>query len=319
MIKKLFILAVLAVLLLGSSIQDVNAQAMCLVTGVAWNSPSINAGDTATFTVTINNRGLCNGQNIGVNIFEDDGVFFDDRINLVTQPFSAPSGNSMQMTYLFTASDYDGAQDATDIGAQEVYLIASTPGQTVPVQSSTISFNRGASTQRWACVSDGVYACSPGNLSTCSDILGGCDGGCIQIDASRCGQSVITPTPGPGNPPASGSNPGSPGQDLSIQRLYGIIVGLVCWLSRVALVIMTIAIIGYAAMMMWAGENATAYGDAKKSLVWAVVGCLVVLGTYTIVATVANFVNEAGTGETTSPTPINWALPVDCSGGATGE
>jgi hypothetical protein len=318
MYKKILILVVLVVLLIGSSAQNVNAQAICLVTGVAWNSGSVNAGDTATFTITINNRGLCNGQNVGVNIFEDD-LIGDDRINLVYQPFSAPSGNSMQMTYAFTAADFDAASETGEGATEEIYLIASTPGQTVPVQSSTINFNRGASAQRWACVSEGIYACSPGNLSTCSDIVGGCDGGCIQIDASRCGQSAGGPGPGPGGPPASGSNPESPGQDLSIQRLYGIIVGLVCWLSRVALVIMTIAIVAYAAMMMWAGENAAAYGEAKKSLAWAVVGCLVVLGTYTIVATVANFVNEAGSGETTSPVPLNWALPIDCSGGATGE
>lgn len=315
--KKIIIL--LIVLVIGSALyfRHASAQAMCLVTEVSWVSQSINAGDTAKFVITINDRGLCNGKNIGVNIFEDDTVF-DDRITLVTQLFSAPSGNQMEIDYLFTVADYDSANDAGEGSSEEVYLIATTPGQTVSVTSSNITFSRGASTQRYACVSGGVYACSPGNLSNCSDVGGVCSASCRQIDTSQCGQSV-GPAPG-GGPPGPGGGgsgggaydpnqglSGSPGSDLSIQRVYGIIVGLTCWFSRIALLIMVGAIIIYGIMMMWAGENATAFSDARKSLMWAMVGVIVVLGTYTIIATVADFVDPGNL------TGINRALPISCS------
>ena len=49
--------------------------------------------------------------------------------------------------------------------------------------------------------------------------------------------------------------------------------------------------------------NPTKYEEAKKSFTWGLVGVLVILGTYTIIATVANFL-----GGNYSPIPLN------CSG-----
>ncbi len=51
---------------------------------------------------------------------------------------------------------------------------------------------------------------------------------------------------------------------------------------------------------MTAQGNATKYEEAKKSFTWGLVGVLVILGTYTIIATVANAL-----GANYSPIPLN--------------
>ncbi len=78
------------------------------------------------------------------------------------------------------------------------------------------------------------------------------------------------------------------GIDLTIQSVFGIITGLACWFSRFALILIVVYIIIYGIKFMMAQGDTTKIGDAKKSLTWGLVGVLVILGTYTIIATVAN-------------------------------
>lgn len=81
---------------------------------------------------------------------------------------------------------------------------------------------------------------------------------------------------------------GYQGVDLTIQSVFGIITGLVCWFSRFALILIVIYIIIYGIKFMMAQGNETKYGEAKKAFTWGLVGVIVILGTYTIIATVAN-------------------------------
>lgn len=79
------------------------------------------------------------------------------------------------------------------------------------------------------------------------------------------------------------------GIDLTIQSVFGIITGLACWFTRLALILIVVYIVIYGLKFMMAQGNPTKYEEAKKSFTWGLVGVLVILGTYTIIATVANF------------------------------
>lgn len=93
------------------------------------------------------------------------------------------------------------------------------------------------------------------------------------------------------------------GIPLTIQSVFGIITGLACWFTRFALVLMVVMIVFYGIKFMMSQGNQTKFDEAKKSFTWALVGVLVILGTYTIIATVAN-----GLGSNYTLTPL------DCSG-----
>ncbi|MBI4158305.1 MAG: hypothetical protein HY505_01635 [Candidatus Yanofskybacteria bacterium] len=78
-----------------------------------------------------------------------------------------------------------------------------------------------------------------------------------------------------------------PGINLTIQDVMGIITGLACWITRVALVFIVVAVVYFGVKFLTAQGDPTKLGDAKKSFFWGLVGIIVILGTYTIIATVA--------------------------------
>ena len=79
----------------------------------------------------------------------------------------------------------------------------------------------------------------------------------------------------------------APGINLTIQDVMRIITGLACWITRVALVFIVVAVVYYGVKFLTAQGDPTKLGDAKKSFLWGLVGIMVILGTYTIIATVA--------------------------------
>ncbi len=98
--------------------------------------------------------------------------------------------------------------------------------------------------------------------------------------------------------------PGSPGETLTVQQVLGIITGLACWVSQVALVLILGALAFYGLTFMWSQGNPAKMGEAKKALGWGIVGVFVILGTYTIILTVARAVGPAAEGRI-NPIPIN--------------
>ena len=96
---------------------------------------------------------------------------------------------------------------------------------------------------------------------------------------------------------------GYQGVDLTIQSVFGIITGLACWFTRFALILIVVFIVINGIKFMTAQGNPEAYGLAKKTFMWNLVGILVILGTYTIIATVAN-----GLGA-----DYSLIVPLDCS------
>lgn len=107
----------------------------------------------------------------------------------------------------------------------------------------------------------------------------------------------------------------APGIDLSIQSLYGIFYGLACWASRFIIVLMVVAIIFYGAQMMMSQGNDTNFGSAKKSLGYAIIGVIVIMGAYTIIATVANSIQTIpAQANGSSPKLQQWTMfvPLQC-------
>ncbi|OGN02623.1 MAG: hypothetical protein A2655_02780 [Candidatus Yanofskybacteria bacterium RIFCSPHIGHO2_01_FULL_43_42] len=80
----------------------------------------------------------------------------------------------------------------------------------------------------------------------------------------------------------------APGIDLTIQDVLGIITGLACWITRVALVLVVVAVVYFGVKFLMSQGDPTKVTEARKSFLWGLVGVLVILGTYTIIATVAN-------------------------------
>ncbi len=103
----------------------------------------------------------------------------------------------------------------------------------------------------------------------------------------------------------------APGINLTIQSLFGIVAGLACWSTRFITIVMVVMIVWYGFQMMAAQSNATKFTEARKGLGYAVVGMIVVLGAYTIIATVGNAISSAGTG----PSTTSWLdyTPLNCS------
>ena len=79
----------------------------------------------------------------------------------------------------------------------------------------------------------------------------------------------------------------APGINLTIQDVLRIITGLACWISSVALVFIVVAVVYFGVKFLMAQGDPTKLTNAKNSFLWGLVGILVILGTYTIIATVA--------------------------------
>ena len=107
----------------------------------------------------------------------------------------------------------------------------------------------------------------------------------------------------------------APGVNITIQSLFGIIAGLACWSTRFVTVIMVVMIVWYGFQMMVAQSNETKFADARKSLGYAVVGMIVILGAYTIIATVGNTIQAVGAQNlsTRSANFINYTPLGSCS------
>ena len=84
----------------------------------------------------------------------------------------------------------------------------------------------------------------------------------------------------------------APGINLTIDGIFNIINGLACWLADIAIVLMVIAIIFYGIQFLISRGDPGKVTDARKSLTWGIVGILVILGTYTIIASVGNAVTS---------------------------
>lgn len=105
----------------------------------------------------------------------------------------------------------------------------------------------------------------------------------------------------------------APGVDITIQSLFGIVAGLACWATRFIMVVMVVMIIWYGFQMMAAQGSDTKFTTAKKSLGYAVIGIIVILGAYTIIATVGNAIEGVGKQDLSSKSAkYTLFVPLSC-------
>jgi hypothetical protein len=82
------------------------------------------------------------------------------------------------------------------------------------------------------------------------------------------------------------------GVDLTIQDVADIINGLACWLTRIATAIMVIFLILAGFRFMNARGDPTKWTAAKKNFRYVLIGILVIMAVYVIIATVAHAVGR---------------------------
>ena len=99
----------------------------------------------------------------------------------------------------------------------------------------------------------------------------------------------------PVNPIGGTENPlgDFPGEDLEANDVINIVIGLSCWLTRVAFVLTGIFVIWVGLKVMAAQGNQTKYGEAVTSFKHTLLGILVIYGVYVIIATVAHAVGAS--------------------------
>ena len=107
----------------------------------------------------------------------------------------------------------------------------------------------------------------------------------------------------------------APGVNLTVQSLFGIIAGLACWSTRFIPISIVGIIVWYGFQMMASQSNETKFATARKSLGYAVIGMIVILGAYTIIATVGNTIQAIGAGDlsTRSADFLNYTPLGSCS------
>jgi len=107
----------------------------------------------------------------------------------------------------------------------------------------------------------------------------------------------------------------APGVNLTIQGVFSIIDALACYATQLITVVMVVVIVWYGFQMMASQGNATKFATAYKSLGYAVVGMIVILGAYTIIATVGNAVQGIGAQNlsTRSATFLNYTPLHSCA------
>lgn len=84
------------------------------------------------------------------------------------------------------------------------------------------------------------------------------------------------------------------GVDLTIQSLLGILNGLVCIVSEAAIVIIVLALVFYGLQFLFSKGDPKKYQDAKTAFRYGLIGIVIVIGTYTIIATIQAAVGGDG-------------------------
>lgn len=110
-------------------------------------------------------------------------------------------------------------------------------------------------------------------------------------------------TGGAGGPAASsvgGAAQDQPGVDITIQQIRNAIITLVCWTTQIAIFIIVFFVLFYGWLFFKSQGNPTKTGEAWKALRYGLLGIIVILGAYTIIATVTNAL-----GGKANPIPIN--------------
>ena len=102
---------------------------------------------------------------------------------------------------------------------------------------------------------------------------------------------ILTSTPSGGGTDGAGEENWM-GIDLTIQDVASIINGLACWLTRIATAIMVIFLVIAGLRFMYARGEPAKYESAKKNFQHVLIGILVIMAVYVIIATVVHAVGR---------------------------
>lgn len=87
--------------------------------------------------------------------------------------------------------------------------------------------------------------------------------------------------------PMGGDNfSGQPGINLNATTIFRIITGFACWATRIALLLIVAALVFYALQFVYSRGNPAGMQSAERALWLGIIGIVVILGAYTIVATI---------------------------------
>lgn len=116
--------------------------------------------------------------------------------------------------------------------------------------------------------------------------------------------SPLPPSLPPLPSPSSSPSPQSIFDNFSVQSVPKILSGLACYFIRFALILVGVAVILAGIIFILSRGNPTAFVNAKRNLLYVIIGGLVIYGVYTIILSVSLLV----AGSTTLP----W-IPFTCS------
>lgn len=156
----------------------------------------------------------------------------------------------------------------------------------------------GSSAHFYACVADnGIYACSPLNKKDCSDVPGCSPEECSKISTSLCGARSERKGGKEGQPTKQVDCDKNPNEQdclynpLPADALTDVFLLIVKgFLGIVAVWGVIFIIVGGFRMVMAAG-NEEAYTQAKKTIVWAVLGVVAALLSFSIMQIVQNLLH----------------------------
>lgn len=242
------------------------------------------------------------GESVGS--FKNGEIPFDQFINGVSKDlsFSAPLFTVPTSTkWIFSAKIYCGVVIPSIIAESKPIEVMIQGGQT-----------GGQTNQTHACITnDGKYACSPGDLFTCSDAPSCSGKQCINIDKTQCGQVA-----------ANGVGCGTPGQpdckagetqeyffeiDNPLKGGANDFAGLVeiiaQWIFNLAIPI-AVAMIVYAGILFLISAGDTSkVTKAKQVLTYAVIGLAIILIGNGFVTLIQSILKLGGTGQETQQGP----------------
>ena len=91
-------------------------------------------------------------------------------------------------------------------------------------------------------------------------------------------------------------------ENFTLWKIPAILSGLACYFVSFALILLVCWMVYSGIKFFLSRGEPTAYGEAKKSFFWTLVGGLIIYGVYTIILTVAAFFGA---------TNLSW-IPLNC-------
>ena len=222
--------------------------------------------------------------------FQSGQVPFTSFINGVSKDlsfpkplFSVPTGTNWK----FSAKIYCGVAIPSTIAISADVPVTVSGGST-----------GGATNMIYGCVAnDGKYACSPSDISTCTDVPA-CSGKvCVQVDKTRCGQ-LASQSGGTGTGSGGPVTPGgtqifrfSLDNPLQADNLLELIDVLATWLLNLAIPIAVVMIVYAGVMFLTSRGEPAKVTKAKQILLYAVLGLTIILigkGFITLIESILN-------------------------------